>query len=191
MTAKGYCTIGEVTAITGDLTAAQMARAQDLIAAAETYLDGEMGRAWLVGTQTQEAHFYPATFLHLDYWPIGSVTAVYGRTSLGETEETLTADDDYEVQNLAAGIIRLTSPGSWDRVRVTYVPVDTVPEDVRLAAAELVASWLQPSLQPGSFGIDSYSLPDLTVKFSRSHYQAAAPPLAQRVIDRYRVPVHA
>lgn len=191
MTAKGYCTIGEVTAITGDLTAAQMARAQDLIAAAETYLDGEMGRAWLVGTQTQEAHFYPATFLQLDYWPIGSVTAVYGRTSLGETEETLTADDDYEVQNLAAGIIRLTSPGSWDRVRVTYVPVDTVPEDVRLAAAELVASWLQPSLQPGSFGVDSYSLPDLTVKFSRSHYQAAAPPLAQRVIDRYRVPVHA
>lgn len=191
MAAKGYCRIGDITTITGDLTAVQLARATELIETAETYLDGETGRAWLVGTQTQEAHFYPAPFLHLDYWPVTSVTAVYGRTSLGEAEETLTADDDYEVQDLAAGIIRLTSPGSWDRIRVTYVPQDTVPTDVARATAELVAAWLQPMLQPGSFGIDSYSLPDLTVKFSRSHYQASAPPLAQQVIDRYRVPVHA
>lgn len=190
MAAKGYCTMGDITAITGELTALQAARAQDLIETAETYIDGETGRAWLVGTQTQEAHFRPARFLQLDYWPVTSVTAVYGRTTLGEAEETLTADDDYEVEDLAAGIIRLTSPASWDRVRVTYVPNDSVPADIARATAEIVAAWMQPSLQPGSFGIDSYSLPDLTVKFSRSHYQQAAPPLAQHIIDRYRVPVH-
>lgn len=191
MATKGYCNLSDIVAITGDLTPAQSVRAAALIEAAENFFDGETNRAWLVGTQTQEAHFLPAKYLHLDYWPVASVTAVYGRASLGEDEETLTVDDDYEVEDLAAGTIRLTSPGSWDRVRVTYVPDDSVPADVVRAVAELAAAWLQPTLQPGSFGIDSYSLPDMSVKFSRSHYQAAAPPLARQVIDRYRSPVHA
>ncbi len=190
MAKKGYTTINAIEGITGSLTDAQQKRALTLMEAAELHLDGEIGRGWLVGVQTQEAHFNPTEYLNLAYWPVASVTAVYGRSGLGETEETLTADDDYEVVDLAAGQIRLVSPASWDRIRVTYTPVDTVPADVGQACAELVAQWLQPTLRPGSYGLDSYSLPDLSVKFSRSHVQAPAPPFVQRVIDRYREPVH-
>ena len=179
-----------VQGITGDLTSAQLSRAEQLIESAETYLDGEMGRAWLVGAQTQEAHFEPAEYLSLRYFPVTTVTAVYGRAGLGETEETLTADEDYEAQDLDAGIVRLVSPGSYDRIRVTYTPDDAVPADVAQACAELVAAWLGPTLRPGSYGLDSYSLPDLTVKFSRAHVQAAAPPMVRSVIERYREPVH-
>lgn len=190
MTAKGYCKVEDVTAITGDLTAAQINRAATLIEQAETWLDGEIGRGWLVGEQSLEAHFLPADYLHLDLWPIESVAAVNGRSGLGETEETLTVDEDYEVQDLAAGVIRLVSPGSWDRIRVTYTPVDAVPGDVALACAELVANWMQPTLRPGTYGLDSYSLPDLSIKFARSHVQQSAPPFVRSVVDRYAESVH-
>jgi hypothetical protein len=190
MTIKGYCTTADVAAITGDLTGAQMARATQLIEAAETWLDGEIGRGWLVGAQSEEAHFYPAEYLRLDSWPVTSITTVKARTGMGETETTLTVNVDYEVIDLAAGIIRIEAPGSYERIRVTYVPNDAVPADIRQAAAELTATWLLPTLNSGSFGLDSYSLPDLTVKFSRTHYQAAAPPLVAQIVARYREPVH-
>ncbi len=191
MAAKGYCTTDDVIGITGDLSADQISRAASLIEKAEMWLDGEIGRGWLVDVQAQEAHFLPAPYLNLKYWPVESVDAVYGRSRLGEDEKTLTKDEDYEVQKLSSGIIRLVSPGSWDRIRVTYTPADGVPGDVSLACAELVASWLQPTLRPGTYGLDSYSLPDLTVKFSRNHVQTAAPPFVREVADRYRENVHA
>lgn len=190
MAAKGYCTVSDVTEITGELTAVQNYRAASLIERAEDWLDGEIGRGWLVGVQTLEAHFIPARYLHLAYWPVASVSAVNGRTSLGETETALTVDVDYEVQDLKAGIIRLVSPASWDRIRVTYTPVDAVPGDVALACAELVANWMQPTMRPGTYGLDSYSLPDLTVKFARSHVQSDAPPFVRQVVERYRDSVH-
>lgn len=191
MAAKGYCTLADVTAITGDLTAVQSARAASLIEAAEAYIDGELGRGWLTGTQTQEAIYLPYDYIKLRYWPVTSVTAVYGREGLDDTEETLTANDDYEAQDLSAGIIRLCYPGHYDRIRVTYVPNDAVPDDITLATADIVAAWMLPTIQAGSYGLDSYSLPDLSVKFSRSHYQQPVPPLARAIIDRYREPVHA
>lgn len=190
MAAKGYCTAADVEELVGQsLTPQQLGMAARLIERAEVYLDGEMGRGWLEGAQTQEAHFNPAELLLLDYFPIDSVTAVYGRSDLGEDETTLTVDEDYEVQDLQAGIVRLIYPRDHDRVRVTYEPSDSVPADVKQAAAELVAGWIQPALRPGTWGLDSYSLPDLTVRFSRSHYQQD-PPTVQRVISRYRVGVH-
>ena len=191
MAKKGYCTVDEVEGITGDLTAAQQTRADSLIEAAETHIDRETNRAWLEGVQTQEAHLLPAAYLTLDYFPVASVTAVYGRLGLGEDETTLTVDVDYEVVDLASGQIRLVSPGSYDRIRVTYTPVDTVPADISQACAEIVAQWMQTSLRPGSYGLDSYSLPDLTVKFARSHMGTAVPPFVQSVIEHYRIPVHA
>jgi hypothetical protein len=190
MAAKGYCTIFDVTGITGDLTAVQSARAASLIEVAEVYIDGELGRGWLVGTQTLEAIYLPSDYIKLRYWPVTSVTAVYGREGLDDIEDALTVDDDYEVQDLAAGIIRIYYPGYYDRIRVTYVPNDAVPDDIALATADLVAAWMLPTIQAGSYGLDSYSLPDLSVKFSRSHYQQPVPPLARAILDRYREPVH-
>jgi hypothetical protein len=184
-----YCIVADVEAITGELTAAQISRAARLIEAAETYLNGAMGRAWQVGEQELEMHHAPDYLVRLVYWPVQSVTGVFARSGLGSAEVELTSGVDWEVYDLAAGLIRLVNPAQYDLLRVTYVPVDTVPEDVALACAELAANWLMPTLRPGTYGLDSYSLPDLTVRFARSHAQSAEPPFVTQVIDKYRVPV--
>jgi hypothetical protein len=192
MAAKGYTTAGAVADLLGlTFTAAQEAQADVLIEQVEAYIDRETGRGWLVGTQTAEVHHVGGATILLRYAPVASITTVLGRLGVGEAETTLVADTDYEVMDLENGHLRLIYPRSYDRLRVTYVPVDTVPSDLARAAAEMVAAWLQPTLTPGTFGLDSYSLPDLTVRFARSHVQTTAPPLAQNVIDRYRYGVHA
>jgi hypothetical protein len=53
-----------------------------------------------------------------------SVTSVAGRQGLGATETTLTADTDYEVRDLDSGWIWLWSPGSYDRIRVSWSKED-------------------------------------------------------------------
>ena len=192
MAAKGYCDVEDVEALLQrTFTTAQSAQCAKLIERMETFVDEETGRAWLTGAQTDEAHVVNSQNVFLKYAPVASVGTVKGRSGLGETETTLTVDEDYEVMDLSNGHIRLVSPGNYDRVRVTYTPVDTVPADLVQACVEIVANWLQPTLRPDSFGLDSYSLPDLTVRFSRSHVQQIAPPLAMKVLDRYRYPVHA
>ncbi len=192
MAAKGYCTVDDVEGfLARTFTAAQEMQCETLIESVEIYIDEETDRAWLTGAQTDEAHYNPTCELYLRYAPVASVTAVTGRSGLGEDEEALVVDEDYEVRNLTTGLIHLVYPGNYDRVLVDYTPVATVPADLKQAVIELVAAWLQPHLQPGSYGLDSYSLPDLTVRFARSHVQEITPPNVRRIIDRYRYPVHA
>lgn len=191
MAIKGYCTYADVADLLGlDLTSAQTSQTDALIERAESFLDRETGRAWLTGAQTDEEHYHPGRYIHLKYAPISSVSAVTGRSGIGETEETLTVNDDYEVRDTDSGLLYLVYPETYDRIRVDYTPVATVPAGIKLACAEIVANWLQSHLNPGTFGLDSYSLPDLTVKFSRSHVQSAVPPNAQRIIDLYRYRSH-
>lgn len=192
MAAKGYCTAALVAAFLGKtFTTDQTTQANSLIERAEAYIDNQTGRGWLVGAQTDEAHFLgQKPWVFLRYTPVQEITAVTGRTAPGEDEAALTLDEDYEVRDLETGLIRLLVSG-YDRILVDYTPVATVPGDLVQAAIELVTNWLQPSLQPGTYGLDSYSLPDLTVRFSRAHVQEVVPPTVQQVIDSYRYRVHA
>lgn len=191
MSAKGYCTAAEVAAFLGvTFTAGQTTQAGVLIEQAESYIDGETNRAWLVGAQTDEVHYIDnSRFIFLQFAPVTSVQAITGRAALGASETTLTANVDYEVRDLAAGLIALVS-GGYDQVKVDYTPVAAVPAEIKLACIQLVANWLQPQLQPGSYGLDSYSLPDLTVNFARSHVQNAAPPTVQQILERWRFRVY-
>lgn len=194
MAIKGYCTAEEVADFLGrEFTAAQWAQCEKLIERAENFIDNYTGWGWLMGARTDEAHYLTGAanrFIFLRYAPVSSVSAITGRTAPGETETTLTANDDYEVRDLESGQILLIS-GGYDRVLVDYTPVSTVPGDLEQAIIELVSTWLGPQLQPGSYGLDSFSLPDLTVKFSRAHVQEAIPPTVESVLDRYRYRVHA
>lgn len=189
MTAKGYCTDEEVEAFLGiTFSVAQEAQANVLIEAAELEFDAETNRAWLEGAQTLEPwHIvnYSAD-VWLKYAPVSSISAFKGRSALGETETDLVADTDYEVIDLNAGHIRLVYPTLYDRVRVSYTPTDTPPADVKQAIIELVAARLMPTLAPGTYGLDSLTLPDYSAKFARSHVQTAYPPPTQRAIDRWR-----
>lgn len=187
MAAKGYCVAQDVEAfLSRTFTAGQTAHADNLIERAERRIDTYTNRGWLEGAQSNEAHFYPGRELWLRYAPVASVASVGGRAGVGETDEALTVDEDYEVHNLESGLVWLASPGSYDRVRVTYTPAATVPGDIVQACVELVAAWLMPSLSPGSYGLDSYSLPDLSVRFARSHVQEQMPPNVMAILDSYR-----
>lgn len=187
MAAKGYCTFEDIEGLLGQtLTAGQRAQCESLIEAAELEFDGETGRAWMTGAQTLEVHYVKSPNIFLKYAPVGSISAVKGRSALGEAETDLVADTDYEVRDLSTGLILLVTPNDYDRIRVTYTPVATVPADITRAIAEWVAARLMPSLTPGTYGLDSVTLPDYAVKFSRAHVQEMAPPNVRAVIDRYR-----
>jgi hypothetical protein len=189
--AKGYTTKTKVADFLGaTLTAAQQSYCDGLIERAEVAIDRYCNRGWLVGTQTDETHWYPTRQLYVKYPPLASVTSVKGRCGIGEDEEALVVDDDYEVRDPESGLIHLVAPGSYDRVRVTYVPVAATPGPVEQATTELVALWMQPHLRPDTYGLDSYTLPDLAVKFARSHVQEDLPPTVQWLLAPYVFPVH-
>lgn len=189
MAAKGYCTVDEVAAFLGlTFTPEQDIHAERMIEAAEAYFDTACNRAWLVGAQTNEEHRwaeYQLGELYVRYAPVTSVTSVTARTYMGEAEQTLTADTDYEVVSLEHGLIRIVSPTLWDRVRVNYTPTDTPPVDVQHAVAELAAHRMRSNLMPNSFGLQSLGLPDLQVQF-RQYAGESLPPSVSDVIARWR-----
>lgn len=190
MAAKGYATVEEVAAFLGvTFTAAQEAQAERMLETAEAEVDGYTNRGWLVGAQTDEAHPYSEYRLgnlYLRYAPVTSIATVKGRPALGDAEETLVADTDYEVMSLETGWVRILYPASWDRIRVTYTPTATAPLDIQQATAELAGNMMQSNLRPMSYGLDSLQLPDLSVNFSRAHVQTALPPTVEAKLDRWR-----
>lgn len=191
MAAKGYCTYADVEAFLGKtFSAGQQTLCTGQIERAEVMIDQWTNRGWLVGAQTNEAFYWPPNHIFLRYAPVTSVGTITGRAQLGETEVTLVADTDYEVRSLEDGRVYLVTPSSYDRILVDYTPVASVPGDIKQACIEIVANWMQPALS-GSFGLDSISLPDYSIKFARSHVQEVVPPLAMTTLDRYRYPVHA
>lgn len=190
MAAKGYCTFMDVANFLGvALTASQEVYAASLIEAAENTIDIGTNRAWLTGALTDEAYYRDAFRLgklYLRYAPVSTITSIKGRAGLGDAETTLVADTDYEVLDLSDGLLRLVAPYAYDRLRVTYTPTATAPAPVARACAELVGSWMQPSLRPNSYGLYSYSLPDLTVQFAKEAALSLIPDSVQAVIDLYR-----
>lgn len=173
MAAKGYCTHADVATFLGlTLTAGQQTYATSLLETVEQLVDAETGRGWLMGAQTNETYYWtewPDSLIYLRYTPIntGVALVITGRTALGEDEETLVADTDYEVMDFAGGVIRLINPSEWNRIQVDYTPVATVPTPVRDATAEWVAALMQPMLRPDTYGVESFSLPDLSIKFAK------------------------
>ena len=195
MPAKGYCSAADVADFLGlAFTSAQEVLASRLIEEAEPTVDLATARAWLTGARTDEA-YYRASFrlgnLYLRYAPVDSVATVKARAGMGSTETTLVADTDYEVRDLSDGLIWLVYPGSYDRIRVTYTPTATVPGPITKATAELVGAWMQPSLRPETYGLASYSLPDLSVQFAREMADRSIPATVQSILDLYRYPVTA
>jgi hypothetical protein len=187
MAIKGYTNPDRVADYLGvSLTAAQIAQAARLIEAAEAAIDAYCGRAWLLGVQTDEAHYAPFTSrLYVRYPPCSAITTVKARASAGDAETVLVSGEDYEVRSLEDGLIWLASPEAHDRIRVTYTPDASLPADVALAATELVASYLQPALRPDSYGLESFRLPDLEVRFARWQGGPDLPPGVMQRLGAY------
>lgn len=192
MASKGYTNPDKVQLFLGAaLTPNQISQAEmRLLPAAEAAIDNYCRRAWMLGAQTDEAHYGP--FVGNDLWvkypPVTTLTAVKSRSGLTATETTLTAGTDYEARDLAFGRIYLVSPSSYDRVRVTYTPDATLPDDVGLAATMLVAHWLRPALMPDSYGIERFQLPDLAVTFARGYAGLELPPSVEALLGPHVFP---
>ena len=95
---------------------------------------------------------------------------------------------DYEVRDLESGRIWIRYLPDYDRIRVTYLPVNEVPADVVQATIELVAAWLQPSLSNlgGLAGVQSFQLPDLSVTYARGTVGQAMPANVVDLLEPYR-----
>lgn len=189
MAMKGYCRVGDVAQFLGvTLTEAQEARVESLIEAAEADMDREMNRAFLTGTISNELHDSRRR-IYLANPPVASLTSVEGRVvnDPAEAWETLVVADDYELVNATTGEVLVAAFYSYAILRVTYVPVDTVPADIREACVELVAARVQPTLNPALYGVDSVTLPDYSVRYNRAMMGGAAfPPTVADMLDRYR-----
>jgi hypothetical protein len=180
---KGYCEVEDVAGFLGtSFEGAQVAQCSRLISSVEAMIDTVTNRGWLVGEQEDEIFWYPDSRIYLRFAPVASIEEVRAQTSAITDWETLTTAD-YLV-DLSAGWLR--PAGRWMRLAVDYTPVDAVPEDIRHAATEWTAFLMQPSLQPQSYGLDSYSLPDLTVRFARSHTGQAMPPTVAQILAHWR-----
>lgn len=148
------------------LTSAQVTEGLALIEAAEAYIDGATGMAWLMGAQTAEEHALDGRYLWLDYAPILASPApvVTGYTSWADAGTVLTANTHYRVSNLATGEIDFGRGWpdyglTWGRVTVSYTPSTVAPPAmIQLAATILVGFWLQQTISGQASGVKSYSV---------------------------------
>ena len=188
MPAKGYTNAATIGQFLGaELTQAQIAQAEALLTAVEAAIDAHCGRAWLVGVQTNEAHYGPFVGdLWVKYPPIVTLTSVASRAGLTDTETTLVAGTDYEARDLAGGRIYLASPGSHERLRVTYTPTTDLPDDVGLAATMLAAHWLRPARSPDTYGVERLQLPDLSLTYARGYAGMEMPPAVEALLASHR-----
>lgn len=199
MAARGYCTSGDVAAYLGRaLDSAQTPRAAALVAIAETYIDRVTRRGWLLPPIVGERHEVLAAEIYLLRAPVASVQAVRLRSRrVGDVATTLVAGSDYELLDADQGLLQLaggfaadyegaglpawTSVGPRSGIPSTYVAVDytpdlPVPGDIALAAAQLVAHWLDLQLDPSRFGVAAVQFgAEVRITYDKAHVDRVVP----------------
>ena len=158
MPTKGYTSIQAIESVLGQaLTPTASEAMTRFLPGLERFIDSKCGRAWMMGVQTDEKHWSPWYNIYLKYPPITSVATVKGRSGIGEADETLTVDDDWELRDPESGHIYISSPGAYDLVKVTYTPDATLPDDVGMLATELGAMRARLILEGTGLDVQSYS----------------------------------
>lgn len=183
MAAKGYTSALLVVQELGeDLTAPQLDQAADLIAAAESVVDRETGRAWVATSPTtDELHVVDSAFVYLKNRPVTAVTSVKARRGyVGSPDVTLIAGTDYELMSAERGLLNVAYGGSirGDVVRndsagygghllkITYTHATPVDSEIQKITTELVAAWMRRRMGGAdTAGLKSYRLPDLSVEY--------------------------
>jgi hypothetical protein len=181
MSAKGYTSALLVVRELGeDLTAPQLDQAADLIAAAESVVDRETGRAWIASSPTtDELHVVGGPFVYLKHRPVTAVTSVKVRRGyVGSADVTLTPGTDYELMSPERGLLNIAYGYPGDVVRndssgyggyllkVTYTHATPVDPEIQKITTELVAAWMRNRMGGAdTAGLKSYRLPDLSVEY--------------------------
>jgi hypothetical protein len=138
-----YATADDVAAELGvTFDAEQQARAEWLIAAAQSFVDEFTGRTWEATDPIEgERHHIYGDTVYLSVVPIASVQAVRIRSrSIGAAETALTAGSGYEVVSLQTGALRIAYGWYGDSDLISdYTPAQVCPADLTDAVAQIVA----------------------------------------------------
>lgn len=146
------------------LTASQVAEAHALCLAVTDYARVTYGIDYDTGALV-ESVYEPGPRVWLRHAPVSAVTSVTVRIGLTATPVALVSGTDYEIVDLATGLISIPGIGlgwprgyGYDRVTVTYTPSATVQARHQLAATMIVAHWLRRQTEGVAPGIKSYSV---------------------------------
>lgn len=158
-----YTTHTKVAALLGvTLTAGQQALVtDDLEPAIRAYVDRYTGRSWGVSSPvTGEAHTVYGGVVYLKNRPVAAISAAtYRSLSIGSDPTTLVVDSTYELLDAANGVVLVAAPdGSLLTVSYTHNAA-TVPADIGLATAWLVAAQMSDVLlsAPELRGLKQYA----------------------------------
>lgn len=153
------------------LTAGQVTQAGITAQAASDWIDGYLGRSWQAASPVSgEVHAVNGDRVYLDHRPVSAITTVETRADVIGASYTALAAGQYELLDPTNGVLQLQGWGDY-LARIAYTHTGTAPPShIALAATMIAASWLHPTLNPSTAGIDSIAVGqnDVNVKFSKS-----------------------
>lgn len=195
MSPRGYTTLSRVERRSGtSLTGSLALECNELIEAAESWIDQRTGHSWLNDGTPMVERFAPARLIRLTARPVVSVTQVRTRYLGVEASWEVLDASSWELLDATRGEVLLSywwaSRSPYLRtVEVTYVPtaVTVVDSRVELAATDLVLFWLKGRM-PGDGGItgdiQSYRVgDDLQVAYRAGAMVLGVPDNIVSVID--------
>lgn len=194
-TPKGYCTIpDDLQNYLGlsSLTAQQYLEANVLLAAAEAHIDRETRRSWLLGAITGERYDLVRSVVYLRNAPVSSIQSITRRSDqIGDTPTILTAGVDYELLDPQRGEVHFLSGyrGMHMIAFISYTPNRPVPADISLAAVQIVAATMYPTLFSSRYGMSEQKVDNIDVKYSVDGTSITVPEIAREIIASYRLPL--
>lgn len=162
MPAKGYCTLQDAERVLGqELTSTQAKHALVLLEAAEQWIDRYQGRAYAVATITDELHVVEAGFVRLNSRPVTAITSVSASAypAIAPESTVLVAAETYRLLYPLDGLLYVGRSYDGYLLTVSYAASSTVPANVRMATAELLAHWLRPITDGITADVASYTVP--------------------------------
>lgn len=153
------------------LTSPQQTQAGITAQAASDWIDWWLGRSWQAASPvTGEVHTVNGDRVYLDHRPVSAITTVETRADAIGASYTTLAAGQYELLDPTNGVLSVIGWGDY-LARIAYTHTGTAPPShIAFAATIIAASWLHPTLNTGTLGVDSIAVGqnDINVKFSKS-----------------------
>ena len=166
---KDYTTAAHVASQLGrTLTSAQQTYlTEHVLPATEEWIDNATGRSWGENAVTSEVLYMSTPYAFLARYPVVSVSAVRGYL-FGQSESDIATINSqyYRLTNPITGQLYLPSWAAYKHLEVDYIPDNTIPSRVRLAATMVACVFMRTVLHPETEWLTEYtSGQDLRVKF--------------------------
>ena len=145
-----YCTPADVATVLGvTFTPEEEAQAEQLIAAAEDWIDEFTQQTWAASTPIlAERHRIEGPRVYLRVVPLAHVDAVsWAPGYVGATPSVIAATSGYQLVNATTGELRIANYGYGDLL-VDYTPAVTPPPAIQDACTRMVAGRMAAATDP-------------------------------------------